>query len=270
MASVAALAVADTASSGSAVAASGSPLVMGTLNDAGNSLTALTSADNSGPTLALANTANLAPLNLAPQTFPASPSGTSGDLVNYDGDLYYADGFSSVSFVYTAFTATQLVPIRPQRVLDTRNAPGRVHITNPSGNLDSAGRLLANHTIVVTLGGLVVGSVAAYGNLTAVAPLGAGFLVLWPAGSRPGVSSVNFPSGAIVANFAVTGTSTTDTVSISTSATTHVLLDIGAFAVGNPAQVNPAVLSTPQTGAARERLAARARAGALPSWYTGG
>jgi hypothetical protein len=57
--------------------------------------------------------------------------------------------------------------------------------------------------------------------------------------------------------------------------TTHVLLDITAFAVGSPGQVNPAVLPTSATSAtsaqsaARGALAARAAAGTLPKWYTG-
>ena len=281
VAGVAGLAVAETISATSANAAPGDTFILGQSNDAGASSTSLTSADTAGPTLALANTGARAPLNLVEEVPPNTPSLASGDLANYGGDLYYTAGGTGgpfFGFVYTSSVANQLVPITPQRNLDTRTANGRANITNPSGNLDSAGRLLAGHTIVVSLANLEVAATAAYCNLTAVSPLAAGFMTLWPGGTRPATSSINFTAGAIIANFAVTGitnSATASTVSIYSAVTTHVLLDITAFAVGSPGQVNPAVLPTSATSAtsaqsaARGALAARAAAGTLPKWYTG-
>jgi hypothetical protein len=269
-AGVAGLAIAETVTAGSAGAAAGSPVVMGTLNDAGNSLTALTSADNAGPTLAVANTAGLPPLNLVEQAIPATPALTSGDLANYGGDLYYTAGGAGgpvIGFVYTAITASQLVTITPQRILDTRSAAGRAHITNPGGNLDSAGRLRAGHSITITLRSLEVGALAAFCNLTVVSPLTGGYLTLWPGGARPGTSSINFGAHAVIANFAVTGTSLTDTVSIFSAATSHVLLDVTAFTVGNPGQVKPAILGNATAGATSQRLAAHRKARTLPDWF---
>jgi hypothetical protein len=47
-------------------------------------------------------------------------------------------------------------------------------------------------------------------------------------------------------------------VSIFTSVTTHVLLDLTAFQVGNPIlQINPTILAAPQSGISK-RLATRA------------
>jgi hypothetical protein len=274
VAGVAGLAVAETVTAASAGAAAGDSFVLGTANDAGTAPTSLTSADAAGPTLAVANTAGLAPLHLVEQPLPGSaPALTSGDLNNYAGDLYYTAGGTGgpfIGFVYTEVTANQLVTIKPQRILDTRHPTLRASITNPAGNLDTSGRLLAGHTIIISLASLEVAAAAAYGNLTAVLPLAGGFLTLYPGGTRPGTSSVNFVAHAVVANFAVTGTTTTntdDTVSIYSSATTHVLLDITAFAVGNPAQVNPAVLASAAASATKQRLAARAKAGTLPHWY---
>jgi hypothetical protein len=196
----------------------------------------------------------------------------SGDLVNYDGDLYYTaaggGGGPFVNFVYTSLVANQLAPITPQRVVDTRNANGRANITNAAGNLDAAGRLLASHTIVVSLAGLVTGAVAAYCNLTAVSPLGAGYMTLWPGGTRPATSSINFTAGAVIANFAVTGTSNSDTVSIFSSTTTHVILDVTAFAIGAPGQIASGLVSTSAQAAARGQQSAQAPADALPKWYT--
>ena len=278
VAGVAGIAVAETISATSANAAPGDNLLLGNPNDAGTSSTSLTSADTAGPTLALANTGARAPLNLVEEVLPNPPALASGDVANYGGDLYYTAGGTGgpfFGFVYTSSVANQLVPITPQRNLDTRTANGRANIKNPSGNLDSAGRLLAGHTILVSLANLEIGATAAYCNLTAVSPLTGGFMTLWPGGTRPATSSINFSAGAIIANFAVTGISANDDVSIFSPVTTHVLLDITAFAVGSPGQVNPAVLPTSATSAtsvqsaARGALAARAAAGSLPKWYTG-
>lgn len=273
VAGVAGLAVAETISATSANAAPGDNLVLGNLNDAGTTSTSLTSTDAAGPTFALANTGGRAPLNLAEVPTPTTePPLVSGDLVNYDGELVYAAGGTGgpfIGFVYTPFVANQLVPIRPQRVVDTRNANGRANIMNAAGNLDSAGRLLAGHTIVVDLFGLATGATAAYCNLTAVSPLGGGFMTLWPGGTRPATSSINFTAGAIIANFAVTGitsSSTASTVSIFSAATTHVLLDVTAFAVGAPGQITSGLVSTSAQAAARGQQSAQAAAGTLPRW----
>lgn len=270
-ATMAGLAVAEIATEGSASAAAGGPVTMGATNDAGTTSTSLTSADATGSTLELANTTPLAPLRLVEQARPtAQPALTSGDLANYGGDLYYATGDPSgplVGMVYSEFTANQLVPITPQRVLDTRYAGGRAKIVNAAGNLDSAGRLLAGHSIDIDLSALEVAAAAAYCNITVVGPLSGGWLTLWPGGTRPSVSSINFTANAVIANFAVTGTSATDTVTIFTSTTTHVLLDITAFAVGSVNQINQAVMPAAMTMASR-RLATRTKTGNLPSWYS--
>jgi hypothetical protein len=269
VAGVAALTVAETVTAGSAQAAVGDPLLLGESNDSIDTGTALTSAATSGPTFTIENTAaGVAPLRLEQKTTPDTGNGlASGDLANFDGYLYYTQGASALtSFVYTGYTANQMVAINPQRILDSRTQTGRDNVTNPSGNFDSKGRLLAGHTIEVTLAGLEMGAAAAYCNLTVVAPLDTGWMTLWAGDAQPATSSINFITGAVIANFAVTGTSASDTVSIYTTATTHVLLDITAFAIASPGQVNPTILAIAGASMTSKRLAARARAGMLPTW----
>ena len=272
VAGVAGLAVANTVTAASANATAGSALLLGTANDSGTTPTSVTSAANTGPTFSVANTGGLAPLHLTQEALPASFAAlTSGDLANFGGDLFYTAGTTTgplTGFVYSELTANQLVTIKPQRILDTRTGAGRAHITNAAGNLDSAGRLLAGHTIVITLSTLEIAAAAAFCNLTAVSPLSGGYMTLWPGGTRPATSSLNFGAGAVIANFAVTGTSATDTVSIFSAAATHVLLDITAFAVGSPGQLNPVILAPAAVRATSQRLAAHAKAGTLPNWYT--
>jgi hypothetical protein len=271
VAGIAGLAVAETAMAGNASAAPGDPVVLGSVNTAGATATSVTSSA-AAPTFAVANTGTFAPLRVTEQAFPATlPALASGDVANYDGDLYYMAGGAGgpyFGFVYTEWTASQVVSIIPTRVLDTRGASGRTKILNPSGNLDGAGRLLAGHAIEIDLSDLQFGAAAAFCNITAVSPLAGGFMTLWAGGTRPATSSVNFPANSVVANFAVTGVSGDDSVSIFANKTTHVLLDITAFSVGTANQLNPDVL--PVAAASQsQRLAARARSGKLPSWTVG-
>jgi hypothetical protein len=268
VAGMAGLAVTETALAGSASAVAGDPVVMGAANDAQATTTTLTSANAAGSTFALAHTADLAPLRVVEQVPPSQVPDAldSGDLVNYGGDLYYTAGGTGgpfFGFVYTGWTANQLVPITPQRVLDTRNANGRANILNPAGNLDSSGRLLGGHTIEIDLSGLAQFSTAAYCNLTAVTPVGGGYMVLWPGGARPGTSTINFAAKAVIANFAVTGVSANDSVMIFANIATHVLLDVTSFATGFPGDV-----SAPGPAAAAvspaQRRAERVKNGTLP------
>lgn len=237
---------------GRASAAAGDPVVLGANNDAQATATTITSSTASA-TLALANSASGAAANVVPVS-PAFDvdvyvgATKSGDLVNHTGALLFTHDPSRVGEVYTDAWASQLVPIKPQRMLDTRTAAGRDHVLNRTGAFDSAGRLLAGHTISLDLSDLVFDGVAVYANLTIVQPLKAGYATLWPSGTRPGISSINYAAGQIVANFAVCGLSSIDSVEIFTQQTTHVLLDVTGFAVGGLWQVNPGV--RPATAAA--------------------
>ena len=272
-ATVAGAAAVEAVNAGDAQAAPGDPVLQGQSNDAATAQTTLTSSATTS-TLAVANTGAHAPVKLAQQASSSFTPAAGGELENLDGDLFYTVDFGPgigplQGFVYTEFTANQVVTIKPQRILDTRTSAGRVHILNKAGNLDSAGRVLGGHTINIDLSGLEVAAASAFCNLTVVSPLSGGFMTLFPGGTRPATSSINFTKGAVIANFAVTGTSNTDTVSIFSSATSHVLLDITAFNVGSPAQINPVILPTSASGATNRQLAARAKAGTLPDWYSG-
>ena len=274
-ATVAGVAAVEALNAGDAQGNPGDNLILGQGNDSGTVPTSLTSGATTGATFTVANTGGHAPVGLAQQTFASFAAVTGGELANLDGLLYSTLDFGGTTgplpgFVYTEFTANQVVTIVPQRILDTRTSAGRTHILNTTGTLDSSGRLLAGQTIKIDLKSLEVAAASAFCNLTAVQPLASGFMTLFPGGTRPATSSINFTAGEVIANFAVTGTTTADTVWIYSSATSHVLLDITAFNVGNPAQINPAILPPSASSAISRQLAARAKAGALPDWYRGG
>ncbi|MGH3516216.1 MAG: hypothetical protein ACRDQ7_02110 [Haloechinothrix sp.] len=239
-----------------ASAAPGDPVNQGELNNAGASKTDLTSTAAQG-TLELTNTspANAAPLRLAPVANPSvlpNSESRSGDLFNYSGDLAVTHAGAEsgltepiVGFAYTTANANMLVPITPERVLDTRSSAGRSNIVNPGSALDSQGRLKAGRTIKIRLDGLVVFGTAVNCNVTVVSPLSAGFATLLPEdpGGAPGTATVNYVAGQVVGNFAVSGIGfldgdISDYVYLYTHATTHLVLDATGFAVGHPAQVN--------------------------------
>ncbi|MEK8108848.1 hypothetical protein NKG94_36200 [Micromonospora sp. M12] len=155
-AGVAGSTVVGAAVAGPAQAAPGDPVILGSnINSAGNATTALTSTA-AGPTLRLANPAitNEGDLALARPSLQLTPSGnylhqdsetgsigmdTFGNLQVVAGQ--YADE-AIVEFVHTTGNSNRIVPITPQRVVDTRSAAGRQWIINGSSTtLDSTGRL---------------------------------------------------------------------------------------------------------------------------------
>jgi hypothetical protein len=252
-----------------ASAASGGNLVLGQTNTADTNGTTLTTNTGSSGALELSNT-NLttnavngftvdnfgAPLRLVPaaastnsQAVAFNEVGTLG--FDSDGTLWLCAEKLTADWVYTTFTANQLVPISPTRILDTRSAAGRAAIINASGNLDSQGRLLGGHAITVDLQSLVFAGTAVHANLTVVLPTNFGFASLLPGdqvlSGQPSTSNINYNGGDVTPNFALcaigqVNTVTSDAVKIYSSATTHVLLDVFAFTVNAPGQVNPAFL----------------------------
>jgi hypothetical protein len=272
-ATVAGATAVEAMSGGSARAASGDALTLGQANTSGTNPASVTSTATTA-SVSLANTADHAPLVLASQTGDSYDPAAGGELVNLDGFLYSSSDTEfgvDAGFVYTELTANQVVTIIPQRVLDTRSASGRANIVGgPSNsNLFPDGRLIGGRSIIVALGDFAFEVEGVFGNLVAVAPVNAGYMTLYPDEPRPETSSIDCAKGQTIANFVVSGMSVNDTVSIYSSVTTHVLLDITAFNVFNPALVNPDVLPSARAGSANSRLAKRLKQGSTPSWYRG-
>lgn len=261
---------------GTARAASGDALTIGTSNDADADPTVLTSSA-SDPTFTATNTGSGAPLGLAPQLFGDYTAVSSVELTNLDGFLYSATDFGGgdvePGFVYTEFVANQVVAIIPTRILDTRGlGPGTDNVVDTTGKFDSHGRLIGGKSIIIDLSPYEFLAEAVFANLTVVSPTAVGFLTLSPTavtpGTKPSTSSINYTAGQVLANFAVTGTDTNDTIAIYADSTTHVLLDVLAFNVGNIDQINPEVLPA-ATASPNVRRAGRTKTRTAPSWYHG-
>ena len=63
-------------------------------------------------------------------------------------------------------------------------------------------------------------------NVTAVDPFAPGYLTAFPCGPVPGVSSLNFGTGQVVANLAVVRPAADGTVCFIANASTHLVLDV--------------------------------------------
>jgi hypothetical protein len=250
--------VAATAAAIPASAASGDPVLQDTVNDAGSSATPteLDAANNTSPAFIVTNTgvdtsttpSGAGPaLRLTPSTevVPTS-SAAGGDLTaTSDGSLYFTHQFPTTptptiisAGVHTEATANVYVPLTaPVRIMDTRSSSGRANIVNPSGNLNSSGRLLAGKIIYVNLDSLVYFAEALFANITVVGMAGSGYLTVWSgAGSRPTASTIDFPASGALANFLSCGiaeysATIVNVVAIYAYQTTHVILDVAGFSL---------------------------------------
>jgi hypothetical protein len=215
---------------GPAQAAPGDPIKQGN-NDAGAGVTEpMVTLDNKeGPAL-----------NLAPSGSTNGDDPIGSLRVDGGGNIWTLATPGLPEMVHTSFTATQLVPIVPQRILDTRTKEGRAHVLNPSGLFDAGGRLLAGKTINLHVGDYASWAIALHGNVTVTGSVGDGYLTIWPGGAaRPTTSVINFPSSAklkALANHVVVGVGylededKDDVISIYNSgATAHVVLDVSAW-----------------------------------------
>jgi hypothetical protein len=120
----------------------------------------------------------------------------------------------------SAHASPHVVP--PSRLLDTRDATG-----------GHKGRLAAGETFQLTVSGMadVPGNASAVAlNVTAVSPVGDGFLSAWPCGGpEPTTSNLNFVGGQIVANSVMVGVGANGRVCLKSSVATDALADVSAW-----------------------------------------
>ncbi|SCE75128.1 hypothetical protein GA0074696_0624 [Micromonospora purpureochromogenes] len=271
------------AAAGPAQAAPGQPVLQGQVNEAGTPTT-LRGGSATSATLRLENPTitNMEGVEVASPALRLTPNGESinqksemgsiamdrsGTIWAVTSEAMPSETGNFVEYIRTETNTNQLVPVVPQRVIDTRTAAGRARIVNPAGNLDSSGRLLRGRTIQVNLDEFVYSGQAVYGNVTVTGALAAGFLQVYPhSAQRPlAFSTINFQAGQTLSNFFLTGISPViDYISVHAQQTTHVILDVVAFVVA-AGRVNPAILPTDDqlaTEDQRTQLAGRTK----PSW----
>src|SRR5580700_6774827 len=192
-----------TAVAGPASAQATTAVDMNTANDAGTNPaqpTELDADNDTAPAFILTNTGidasntgagpnlRLTPSPVATAALEPTASTVGGDLTaTADGALWFTHDFALASApelfpapVHTEATANVYAQLgAPSRILDTRSSTGRKNIVNASGNLDSAGRLLAGKTIYIDLDSLVYYAEVLLANVTIVDPTSGGHLTLW-------------------------------------------------------------------------------------------
>lgn len=183
-----------------------------------------------------------------PYTTPPLAPGNYRVAVSVANDYETSQISSTTVEVVDAPILPGLEPLEPARVLDTREGrpttdglhqgDGRVH---PGGvaEVQIAGRA-----------GVPAGAEAVVMNVTAVAPTDAGHLTVYPCGTLPTASTVNYGAGEVVPNGAVVRLDEFGRVCVFTFAETDVVIDVTGFVPpgGSPDTVVPARLLDTRAG----------------------
>jgi hypothetical protein len=156
------------------------------------------------------------------QNFGIVPLSATGDLCLYSHQAM--DVRIDVLGYFTGGAPTMIVPSTPTRVTDTRD------IYRTQMNLGTGGAaLIANQTTTLVLAGqrgIPANAKALSVNVTAVAPSGNGSLTVWGCGTQPAVKSINFTTGKTVANGMQVQLSATGALCVSSTAGTHLVIDV--------------------------------------------
>ncbi len=268
-----------------ALATDGQPILQGAPNNAGanNSTTGISNNGLNHGTLTLSNAAtgtDTDGLTVGGPPLVLNP----GPTVDYvDGPLGAVgmDQFGRIwaktledqtpEFVRTQFNTTEIVPIVPQRVLDTQ-----FNVSNVIANsgIISGGRLLAFKTLNLDLSDYVLFGTVVFANIVVVAPPAAGYITVWPHGlAKPATSTINWGNGWTIANGFVVGLGhpdglthqglpVTDAISIFTNQNARFIVDVMAFTVWDPQQINPAALPPAAAPPSITKLSPEVRAAA--------
>ncbi|HRE00706.1 MAG TPA: hypothetical protein PLV68_05370, partial [Ilumatobacteraceae bacterium] len=122
---------------------------------------------------------------------------------------------------------------RPARLLDTRRDSWA---TTVDGRHQGTGVVRAEQTVEIPIAGrgdVPRGATAALVTVTAVDPAAAGFLTVYPCGSRPHASSVNFAAGQTVPNGVIAELSASGSLCVYTNAATDLVVDVTGSVTGN-------------------------------------
>jgi hypothetical protein len=145
----------------------------------------------------------------------------------------------------SATAAGRFVPLNPRRALDTRpTEPGPV----PAGWI--AHRPAAGEAVRVDVpadvGVPASGVSALVVNVTATDSTGAGFLQALPTGTMSGqTSTVNYATGATAATNAIVPLGAGGTISVFTSSSSHIVVDVTGYITDGTAPVSGAGLFVP-------------------------
>ena len=194
----------------------------------------------SGPTPSISVTSNNGPGLVSQVSFTIQSALTYWVVVDGAGGVGAGRGETDVTFdLPTPAPTTSLVPLcAPARVLDTRFPSG----STVDGQHQAVGAVIANATYQLPIAGRAgVPSDAASVvlNVTAVGPLGNGYVTVFPCGqSLPNASNLNFSAGDVIPNSVLAKIGTAGRVCLFTSTTTNLLVDVSGYFPGTDALVS--------------------------------
>ncbi|TMD44911.1 MAG: hypothetical protein E6I86_15980 [Chloroflexi bacterium] len=106
----------------------------------------------------------------------------------------------------------------PVRILDTRNATG----------VSTAGARPAGTTTTVATSATIPGAIGIIGNVTVTGVGSPGYLTVWPGGTQPVASTINYGNGWTVANHVQSGLASDGTFKIYNATSTDEIFDATA------------------------------------------
>ena len=120
-----------------------------------------------------------------------------------------------------------LNPVTPTRLFDTRPEKGNGAIVVPKAKIGGATELRID---VNGIAGIPASGVAAVSlNVTATQPTAAGFIIVYPCGTRPTTSNVNYSTNQTVPNAVIAPVSADGEICFYSTANTHVIADVAAW-----------------------------------------
>lgn len=193
--------------------------------------------------------------------FPCGSTRPEASTINFDRGMTIANGVvasvgdSGRVCIYTSerthvvadvsgsFTAGYRA-LNPARLVDTRSGSRTIDGRFAGAGSRAAGRVL--ELDVAGRGGTPINASAVALNLTVTQAGASGYATLYPCGSsRPAASTINFSTGATLANGVIAQIGSGGRVCIYTSARTHVIADVsGSFTSGYRAHAPIRLLDT--------------------------
>ena len=186
-----------------------------------------------------------------------------GDVVPETSNLNYRAGIDAANAVLAPLSADGTVCVVTSAVTDVivdvfgylpagspielLDAPVRGLDTRSGLGVDAAGRVAAGSSLVFEAAAVPgAGDAAALAlNVTATGPAAAGFVTIAGCdGQAPTTSTLNFVAGRDVANFVVSALDDDGTVCLTTSADTHLVIDVAARVDGDA--TDPVWLPSPE------------------------
>jgi hypothetical protein len=122
----------------------------------------------------------------------------------------------------------ELVPMLPQRIMDTR--PGQITIDGIGAGIGKINAGQVYQLAVAGRGGVPTDAKAVVINTTVVNPEGEGWVTVFPCGiATPNASNLNYTPGKVIANLVTVKVGAGGKVCFYTSARTDLIADIGGF-----------------------------------------